>query len=73
MRKKLNQTKNTPDDNRGVLDDQLRSLGLYSIWLGVRDSNPRMLVPKTSVLPLDEPPTCNRTSSILTVVIKFWY
>jgi hypothetical protein len=29
---------------------------LEKFWLGVRDSNPRMLVPKTSVLPLDEPP-----------------
>ncbi len=27
-----------------------------NIWLGVRDSNPRMPVPKTGVLPLDEPP-----------------
>ena len=27
---------------------------LRSIWLGRRDSNPRMLVPKTSALPLGD-------------------
>ena len=29
--------------------------GLFS-WLGMRDSNPRMLVPETSALPLGESP-----------------
>ena len=36
--------------------DILARTAKSSNWLGVRDSNPRMLVPKTSVLPLDEPP-----------------
>ena len=30
---------------------------MKSFWLGMRDSNPRMLVPETSALPLGESPT----------------
>jgi hypothetical protein len=30
--------------------------GIFQIWLGRRDSNPRMLVPKTSALPLGDAP-----------------
>ena len=31
------------------------------LWLGMRDSNPRMLVPETSALPLGESPLHERT------------
>ena len=48
-----NQTTKKDPNNEGL--PELLML-VRSIWLGVRDSNPRMLVPKTSVLPLDEPP-----------------
>lgn len=41
--------------SNNIKDSTFRQSLLY--WLGVRDSNPRMLVPKTSVLPLDEPPS----------------
>ncbi len=48
-------TKNNPPDRseKGYLtpDNELRS-----IWLGWRDLNPRMLVPKTSALPLGDIP-----------------
>ena len=38
---------------------RLKDVGLISIfriWLGMRDSNPRILVPETSALPLGESP-----------------
>ena len=54
-----NQTNKKSPNNRGEIKEKEINMSLRSIWLGVRDSNPRMLVPKTSVLPLDEPPTCN--------------
>ena len=48
-------TKNNPSDSseKGylTLKNELRS-----IWLGWRDLNPRMLVPKTSALPLGDIP-----------------
>ncbi len=49
----LQTNKNDPD-NRGhnTLEDELRS-----IWLGVRDSNPRMPGPKPGALPLGQPPS----------------
>ncbi len=31
---------------------------ILSTWLGWRDSNPRMLVPETSALPLGDTPMC---------------
>jgi hypothetical protein len=31
-------------------------IALNTIWLGMRDSNPRILVPETSALPLGESP-----------------
>ena len=31
---------------------------LYSVWLGMRDSNPRMVGPEPTALPLGESPTC---------------
>lgn len=48
-------------------------LGLFS-WLGMRDSNPRMLVPETSALPLGESPigseTDYNTSRVLMLAVK---
>jgi hypothetical protein len=32
---------------------------LKAIWLGMRDSNPRILVPETSALPLGQSPIAN--------------
>lgn len=46
-----NQTNEKHPINRGA--GKLRAL-LRSIWLGRRDSNPRMPVPKTGALPLGD-------------------
>lgn len=46
-----NQTNKKHPIKRGA--GKLRAL-LRSIWLGWRDSNPRMLVPETSALPLGD-------------------
>ena len=48
-----NQTNKKHPNNRG--DNEEKTL-LRSIWLGRRDLNPRMLVPKTSALPLGHSP-----------------
>ncbi|KKW03622.1 MAG: Recombinase [Candidatus Saccharibacteria bacterium GW2011_GWC2_48_9] len=55
---KFEPTKNNPN-NRGRigLESQLKST-----WLGWRDSNPRMLVPETSALPLGDTPRMNNSS-----------
>lgn len=47
-------TNKNDHNNRGHndLEDELRS-----IWLGVRDSNPRMPGPKPGALPLGQPPS----------------
>ena len=47
------QTNKNDPYNRGR--DELNAL-LRSIWLGWRDSNPRILVPETSALPLGHIP-----------------
>ena len=36
--------------------DVMHQTALNQTWLGMRDSNPRMLVPETSALPLGESP-----------------
>ena len=56
MQNKANQTDQTAANNRG--EDIRRDLPeeICSIWLGWRDSNPRMLVPETSALPLGDTP-----------------
>lgn len=56
MRKKLNRTKNTPANYRGEWYSLSLPGVVYSIWLGRQDSNLRMLVPKTSALPLGDAP-----------------
>lgn len=48
-----NQTIKKDPDNKGRKEQEKL---LRSIWLGRRDSNPRMLVPKTSALPLGDAP-----------------
>lgn len=42
--------------NQSSSDNSLLD-GIVKIWLGWRDSNPRMLVPKTSALPLGDIPS----------------
>jgi hypothetical protein len=49
-----NQTNKNDPINRGHFDDSAISPELCSIWLGWRDSNPRMLGPKPSALPLGD-------------------
>ena len=48
-----NQTIQKSPDNR---DDEELKRRLRSIWLGRRDSNPRILGPKPSALPLGHAP-----------------
>ena len=52
--------KNGPN-NRG--ESKLKAL-LRSIWLGRRDSNPRMPVPKTGALPLGDAPIFSQENVI---------
>lgn len=51
-----NQTKNTPENNRGEFSDNERFALINPFWLGRRDSNPRMSAPKTDALPLGDAP-----------------
>lgn len=43
---------------------------IRSSWLGRRDSNPRMLGPKPSALPLGDSPMCNRCDYTKIIVIR---
>lgn len=51
-----NQTNQKDPDDGGQFDNSSIYPGLRSIWLGVRDSNPRMPGPKPGALPLGQPP-----------------
>lgn len=64
-----NRTNKKAPDNRGNNEEKELEMLLRSIWLGRRDSNPRMPVPKTGALPLgDAPKSIQRL--ILTVCIS---
>ncbi len=52
-----NQTFENDENNRGETKRTDLENEIRSTWLGWRDSNPRMLVPKTSALPLGDTPT----------------
>ncbi len=52
-----NQTNNNESNNRGEEEQEVL---LRSIWLGRQDSNLRMLVPKTSALPLGHAPLMHK-------------
>lgn len=56
MQNKANQTDQTASNNRG--EDIRRDLPeeICSIWLGWRDSNPRMPEPEPGALPLGDTP-----------------
>lgn len=60
-----NDENNRGEDNKKDLENEIRS-----IWLGRRDSNPRMPVPKTGALPLGDAPLVSiiATSAIDSVV-----
>ena len=51
------QTFENNENNRGQIKRKNLKNEIRSTWLGVRDSNPRMLGPKPSALPLGQPPT----------------
>jgi hypothetical protein len=53
---KVQTIKNDPI-NSGDEDHSELKLRIMSTWLGWRDSNPRMLVPETSALPLGDTPS----------------
>ena len=61
MQNNDNQTNQKDPNNRGQIGFEYISPGLCSIWLGWRDSNPRMLVPETSALPLGDTPLVSRS------------
>ena len=51
-----NQTIKNDPNNRGQNEQKELEMKLRLIWLGRRDSNPRMLGPKPSALPLGDAP-----------------
>jgi hypothetical protein len=51
-----NQTTENNQDNRDETKKTNLENKIRSSWLGWRDSNPRMLVPETSALPLGDTP-----------------
>ena len=56
MQNNDNQTNQKDPHNRGLNGFEYISPGLCSIWLGWRDSNPRMHGPKPCALPLGDTP-----------------
>jgi hypothetical protein len=50
------QTLNNDEDNRGENIKNEAQNELRSLWLGRRDSNPRMSAPKADALPLGHAP-----------------
>ena len=56
MQNKANQTGQTASNNRGEDIGKDLPEEICSIWLGWRDSNPRMLGPEPSALPLGDTP-----------------
>ena len=51
-----NRTNKKAPDNRGNNEEKELEMLLRSIWLGMRDSNPRMHGPKPCALPLGQSP-----------------
>ena len=62
MQNNANQTNQKDPDNRGQNGVRDISPDLCSIWLGRRDSNPRMSAPKADALPLGDIPLKPRKS-----------
>ena len=56
MQNNDNQTNQKDPNNRGQIGFESISPGLCSIWLGMRDSNPRMHGPEPCALPLGQSP-----------------
>ena len=56
MQNNTDQTNQKDPHNRGQVGFEHISPGLCSIWLGWRDSNPRMHGPKPCALPLGHTP-----------------
>ena len=52
-----NQTNKKAPHNRGDNKEEEINMSLRSIWLGRRDSNPRMSAPKADALPLGDAPS----------------
>ena len=57
MQNKANQTGQIASNNRGENIRKDLPEEICSIWLGMRDSNPRMPGPEPGALPLGESPT----------------
>lgn len=57
MQNSDNQTNQKDPDDRGQISVPNVNSELRSLWLGMRDSNPRMHGPKPCALPLGESPT----------------
>ena len=65
-----NRTDKKAPDNRGNNEEKELEMLLRSIWLGRRDSNPRMPVPKTGALPLGHSPSSKRNCNVTCSVDK---
>ena len=57
------QTFENDKNNRGQIKRKNLKTEIRSTWLGMRDSNPRMLGPEPSALPLGESPVQNEIIS----------
>ena len=58
-----NRTNKKAPDNRGNNEEKELEISLRSIWLGRRDSNPRMPAPKAGALPLGDAPVSNENNN----------
>ena len=56
MQNNVNQTNQKDPDNRGQNGADFLPGELCTIWLGMRDSNPRMPGPEPGALPLGQSP-----------------
>ena len=66
---KVQTTKNDPI-NRGEEGRSELKLRIISTWLGWRDSNPRMLGPEPSALPLGDTPLVLRNCTTLELLAQ---
>ena|GEM_PF-2615449 len=65
-----NQTLEKDEDNRGENKKTNLENELRSSWLGWRDSNPRMLEPEPSALPLGDIPSAVQIVPLIQDILK---
>jgi hypothetical protein len=68
--KMVNQTDDSDEINRGEKDELALSPQVRSLWLGRRDSNPRMPGPKPGALPLGHSPSSTCDDPFVKLITK---